>query len=87
MKLSQLWSKIGKQPLRITQHTDAKVFVGERTYHITDIKYENGKFLGFNGIPVRCSTCKYLGKTEPNTCDICTDIDYSMWEYGKQIKS
>lgn len=86
MKLSGIWSKIGRQPLRITQHTDAKVFVGERIYYITDIKYENGKFLGFNGVQIRCSTCKhlgYLGDQELGRCDNCTDENYSMWEYSK----
>lgn len=58
MKLVQIFHKLGKQPLYITNHTDAKVFVGDREYMITGIKYNNGKSLGFNAIPIDNSTCK-----------------------------
>lgn len=48
MKLVKIWDKLGKQPLYITQHTDAKVFVGDKGYYITGIRYESGRPLGFN---------------------------------------
>lgn len=40
MKLVKIWSKLGNQPLRIAKHTDAKVFIENREYYITGIKYE-----------------------------------------------
>lgn len=50
MKLVKIWSKLGKQPLYITQHTDAKVFIENREYFITGIKYESGQPLGFDAV-------------------------------------
>lgn len=85
MKLVKIWSKLGKQPLYITQHTDAKVFIENREYFITGIRFENGRPLGFNAIPINCSSC--INDVEfppPHTCDICTSLDqeeeYGMWE-------
>lgn len=85
MKLVKIWSKLGKQPLYITQHVDAKVIIEDREYYITGIKYENGRPLGFNAIPINCSTCKNnVEFPPPHTCDICTSLDqeeeYGMWE-------
>lgn len=85
MKLVDVWKRIGKQPLHITQHTEAKVFVGDEVYFITSIQYENGRPLGFNAIPINCSTCKNnVEFPPPHTCDICTSLDqeeeYEMWE-------
>lgn len=53
MKLIKLFDKIGVQPLHITQHTEAKVFVKngdgtETVYTVTGMKYENGKMIGMN---------------------------------------
>lgn len=47
MKLIDIWKRIGKQPLKVTQHTDAIVFVNGCEYVISNIKYESGKFIGF----------------------------------------
>lgn len=85
MKLIKIWEKLGKQPLHITQHTDAKVFIGNREYCITGIQYESGRPLGFNAVPINCSTCKNNVEFPPHhTCDICTSLDqeeeYGMWE-------
>ena len=49
MKLVKIWEKLGKQPLRITQHKDAIMFVDNKEYEITGIRYDNGKFIGFEG--------------------------------------
>ena len=85
MKLVKIWSKLGKQPLNITKHVDAKVFIENREYYIIGIKYESGRPLGFNAIPISCSTCKNdVEFPPPHTCDICTSLDqeddYRMWE-------
>lgn len=87
MKLLKIWEKLGKQPLYITQHTDAKVFIKGLTgeYQITGIHYENGKPLGFDAVSIDCSTCKNnVEFPPPHTCDICTSLDmegeYGMWE-------
>lgn len=37
MKLSKIWKKIGVQPLRITQQTDAIVFDGNEKYYISSL--------------------------------------------------
>lgn len=85
MKLIKIWEKLGKQPLHITRNTDAKVFIGNREYCITGILYESGRPLGFNAVPINCSTCKNnVEFPPPHTCDICTSLDqeeeYGMWE-------
>lgn len=88
MKLVKIFDKLGKQPLYITQHADAKVFVGEKEYYITSIRYDEGQPLGFNAVPIDCSTCKNnVEYPLPHTCDICTSLDqeeeYGMWEIEK----
>lgn len=49
MKLVKIWNKLGRQPLSISQHTDAKVFIkgmpGE--YYIMGVRYKNGKTIRF----------------------------------------
>lgn len=47
MKLVEIWKRIGKQPLRITQHKEAIVFVNDEEYIISNIRYDSGKFIGF----------------------------------------
>lgn len=87
MKLSKIWSKIGKQPLHITQHTEAKVFVGDDQYYITSIKYESGKPLGFNAVKIDCGTCVNKTELPPLLLEKATIIgDYkSMNSIGKSI--
>lgn len=87
MKLENIWNKLGKQPLHIMRHVDAKVFIeGESgEYYITGMRYENGKPLGFDAVPIDCSTCKNnVEFPQPHTCDICTSLnqeeEYEMWE-------
>lgn len=85
MRLIDIWKRLGKQPLHITQHTEAKVFIEDREYYITGIKYESARLLGFNAVPINCSTCKNnIEFPSPHTCDICTSLDqeekYGMWE-------
>lgn len=86
MKLEKIWNKLGKQPLHITRHVDAKVFIeGESgEYYIKGIRYENGKPIGFNAVKIGCSTCKNnTDCPHPHTCDICTSLnmeEYEMWD-------
>ena len=47
MKLIEIWKRLGKQPLRITQHKNAIVFVDGEEYEISGIRYDSGKFIGF----------------------------------------
>lgn len=51
MKLVEIWKRIGKQPLRITQHKEAIVFVNDEEYVISNIRYDSGKFIGFEAEP------------------------------------
>ena len=85
MKLIDIWKRLNKQPLHITQYTRAKVFIEDKEYYITDVKYESGRPLGFNAVPINCNTCKNnVEFPPPHTCDVCTSLDeeemYSMWE-------
>jgi len=85
MKLVKIWDKLGKQPLYITQHTDAKVFVGDKEFCVTGIRYESRRPLGFIAVPINCSTCNNNVEFPlPHTCDVCTSLDqeeeYGMWE-------
>lgn len=89
MKLVKLWEKIGKQPLRTSQHIDVIVQSGEDKFFVTGIKYDSGKFIGLQAEKICCKTCKNNsiynnGYAPPHTCDICTSLDqeedYEMWE-------
>ena len=51
MKLIEIYKLLGKQPLRVTQHKDAIVLVNGNEYEITNIKYDSGKFIGFEVKP------------------------------------
>lgn len=51
MKLIEIWKRLGKQPLRVTRHKDAIVLINGDEYEITSIKYDNGKFIGFEAKP------------------------------------
>lgn len=53
MKLIEIWKRLGKQPLKITRNKEAVVFVDDKEYIISKIRYDRGKFLGFEA--------KYLG--------------------------
>lgn len=47
MKLIEIWKRLGKQPLKITQNKEALVFIDGKEYVISKIRYENGVFVGF----------------------------------------
>lgn len=46
MNLYRLWKRIIKQPIYILNHTKAVVFIDDKEYEITGIRYKNGKWLG-----------------------------------------
>jgi len=52
MKLIEIWKRLGKQPLRITQHKNAIVFVDDKEYEISGIRYDSGKLIGFETKPL-----------------------------------
>lgn len=47
MKLIKIWKRLGKQPLKITQNKEALVFIDDKEYVISKIRYDNGIFVGF----------------------------------------
>lgn len=47
MKLTEIWKRLGKQPLKITQNKEALVFIDGKEYVISKIRYDNGIFVGF----------------------------------------
>ena len=51
MKLIEIWKRLGKQPLRITQNKEAIVFINGEEYIISKIRYDSGKFIGFETKP------------------------------------
>lgn len=51
MKLIEIWKRLGKQPLRVTQHKDAIVLINGDEYEITNIRYDSGRFVGFEAKP------------------------------------
>lgn len=57
MKLLEIWKRLGRQPLT-TKNQDAKVFINDKEYIITKVKYESGRWIGFEAIEKICSTCK-----------------------------
>lgn len=50
MKLSKICERIGRQPLHIMRNREAIVFIEEKEYTITGIRYEGGRFIGFEAI-------------------------------------
>lgn len=81
-KLIDIWKRLGRQPLHITQHTDAKVFIGDREYYITDIRYENGQPLGFNAALAKeesiIDTLNELKKRNPGQSIIIESSDGAL---------
>ena len=51
MKLIEIWKRLGKQPLKITQNKEAIVFINGEEYIISKIRYDSGKFIGFETKP------------------------------------
>lgn len=47
MKLIEIYKRLGKQPLQVTRHKDAVVFVNGEKYKITGVIYNSGRFIGF----------------------------------------
>lgn len=89
MKLYKIWQRLGKQPLSITNHQDADVYVDGDQYFITNVKYDSGKCIGFDAVKKSCDNCvNNMDCPPPHTCDIClslrTDDYYSMWEWNKK---
>lgn len=85
MKLLEIWKRLGRQPITTTKSQDAKVFIEDEEYIITKVRYESGRWVGFEAIKRDCSTCKNnVEFPPPHTCDICTSLDqeeeYEMWE-------
>lgn len=58
MKLLEIWKRIGKQPLRITRRKDAVVFIGNSEYRIKSIRYDHGKFIGFEAEQIKWTSEK-----------------------------
>jgi hypothetical protein len=66
MKLINIFDRLGKQPLNVTQHTDAMVAIGDQNIGIQDIRYENGVPTGFELERTPVIWCiKVLEKVEP----------------------
>ena len=85
MKLLEIWKRLGRQPLTTAKYQDAKVFIDDKEYIITKVRYESGRWIGFEAVAKNCSTCKNnVEFPPPHTCDICTSLDqeeeYEMWE-------
>ena len=51
LKLIEIWKLLGKQPLRVTQHKESIVFVDGEEYIVSNMKYDSGKFIGFETKP------------------------------------
>lgn len=47
MTLFQIWKRIGKQYASFTQRQEAYVFIRGRKYRIEKIRFDNGKWVGF----------------------------------------
>lgn len=85
MKLLEIWERLGRQSLTITKYQEAKVFIDDKEYIITKVKYDSGKLMGFEAMRKNCSIYKNnIDFPPPHTCDICTSLEdeeeYKMWE-------
>lgn len=47
MRLIEIWKRLGKQPLKITQNKEALVFINGKEHVISKIKYDIVVFVGF----------------------------------------
>ena len=93
MKWYQLWKKIGKQPLKITQYNDVKIFINNEEYLLDKIKYESGVPIGLVAMVVKdesdleeyddhCYECggygdDYSVDEEGNLVSNCDDCPYN----------
>lgn len=78
MKLIEIWKRLGKQPLRVTQHKDAIVSINGDEYEITNIKYDSGRFIGFEAKP-RYEW--FSVDIQPETCEKVIVIDDNCMEH------
>ena len=88
MKLLEIWKRLGRQPLTTTKYQDAKVFIDNKEYVITKVRYESGRWIGFEAVKKCCKTCANNVEYPPaHTCDICTSLDqeveHEMWVLNK----
>lgn len=87
MKWVKLWTKIGKQPLRITQHNDVLVFVNGEEHYVKRIIYKSGIPVGLDAVKICCGTCEFCDTEVPHTCDICSSLDqeeeFGLWSLKK----
>ena len=47
MMFSKIFEKIGKQPMNVMDNTEAFVYIRDKKYAITGMRYEKGKLVGF----------------------------------------
>ena len=47
MRFSKIFEKIGKQPMNVMDNTEAFVYIRDKKYAITGMRYEKGKLVGF----------------------------------------
>lgn len=89
MKLLTIWERLGKQPLKVTRNNEAKVFINNEEHVITKIRYESGRWIGFEAVKKCYDTCANNIEYPPaHTCDICTSLDQEeMYERWKAKRS
>ena len=55
----------------------------KKYYLLYNMKYENGKLVKYDTVPICCATCKFNKQWPvPHTCDVCCmkdTPDYYMW--------
>lgn len=76
MTLLQIWEKIGVQPL--TRNIQAVVYIGDKQYKITKMKYKNGIPLGFEAEEIEWFDVKI--KPEEDRWVIVKDKDGRVFE-------
>lgn len=73
MKLIEIWNQLGKQPLCVTQNKDAVVFINGKEHSVTNIRYKNGEFIGFEA-ESKSETEDDLNASLQDLYDLCFSI-------------
>lgn len=76
MKLLEIWKRLGRQPLTTTKYQEGKVFIEDKEYIITKVRYDSEKLIGFEAVRRNCSTHKNnIDFPSPHTGDICISLE------------
>lgn len=89
MKFLNIYKKIGVQPMKTTAHDEAVVYINNKEYWITSMKYKKGKLIGFEAVEnknVSCRNCIFLNLNNDNPkCKYSNCCDIKDYDKNKKL--